>query len=170
MQGLPENSIDCVLIDPPYCSGGVKSLNARNASTNKKYCGDNAKYYEFVGDGKDQRVWITWIGFIFAQIERILKPNSYFFSFIDWRMLPALSDAVQLADLAWRGVIVVVLGVFFLGCTPRVVYKEVYIPTKCQIVRPARPSKDLEVLEYLRELLAYTEELEKDLEFCTKAP
>ncbi len=65
-------------------------------------------------------------------------------------------------------VVVVVFGVFCLGCTPRVVYKEVYIPTKCQIVRPARPSKDLEVLEYLRELLAYTEELEKDLEFCTK--
>ncbi|WP_285658754.1 DNA-methyltransferase, partial [Helicobacter bizzozeronii] len=57
-------------------------------------------------DGKDQRLWIAWIGFIFAQIERVLKPNSYFFSFIDWRILPALSDAVQLADLAWRGVIV----------------------------------------------------------------
>ncbi len=65
--------------------------------------------------------------------------------------------------------IVVVLGVFFLGCTPRVVYKEVYVPTKCTINKPARPSKDLEVLEYLRELLAYTEELEKDLEFCTKS-
>ncbi|CCA30639.1 DNA methylase N-4/N-6 domain protein, partial [Helicobacter felis ATCC 49179] len=37
-------------------------------------------------------------------------------------------------------VLVVVLGVFCLGCTPRVVYKDVYIPTKCQIVRPARPS------------------------------
>ncbi|WP_267891564.1 DNA methyltransferase, partial [Helicobacter bizzozeronii] len=106
MAKLPDSCIDCVLIDPPYCSGGVKSLNARNASTNAKYCGNNTKYYEFVGDGKDQRVWIAWIGFIFAQIERLLKPSSYFFSFIDWRMLPALSDAVQLADLAWRGVIV----------------------------------------------------------------
>ncbi|CAM2825903.1 hypothetical protein HEFE104084_03855 [Helicobacter felis] len=54
----------------------------------------------------DQRIWISWIGFIFAQIERALKSSGYFFSFIDWRMLPALSDAVQLADLAWRGVMV----------------------------------------------------------------
>ncbi|WP_050955524.1 DNA-methyltransferase [Helicobacter bizzozeronii] len=106
MAKLPENSIDCVLIDPPYCSGGSKSLAERTKSTNDKYCGDNSKYYEFVGDGKDQRVFIRWMGFIFAQIERILKPSGYFFSFIDWRMLPALSDAVQLADLAWRGVIV----------------------------------------------------------------
>ncbi|WP_121020376.1 site-specific DNA-methyltransferase [Helicobacter vulpis] len=58
------------------------------------------------GDGKDQRIWIAWVGFIFAQIERILKPGGYFFSFIDWRMLPALSDSIQLADLAWRGIIV----------------------------------------------------------------
>ncbi|WP_240451785.1 DNA methyltransferase [Helicobacter sp. L8] len=106
MGKLPDECIDCVLIDPPYCSGGVKSLNARNAGTNKKYCGDNAKYYEFYGDGKDQRIWIAWIGWVFHQIERVLKPQSYFFSFIDWRMLPALSDAVQLADLAWRGIIV----------------------------------------------------------------
>ncbi|WP_210630261.1 DNA-methyltransferase, partial [Helicobacter bizzozeronii] len=106
MAKLPDSCIDCVLIDPPYCSGGVKSLNARNAGTNVKYLNGNCKYYDFLGDGKDQRVWITWIGFIFAQIERILKPQSHFFSFIDWRMLPALSDAVQLADLAWRGVIV----------------------------------------------------------------
>ncbi len=73
---------------------------------NKKYVNDNSKYYEFVGDGMDQRIWISWIGFIFAQIERALKSSGYFFSFIDWRMLPALSDAVQLADLAWRGVMV----------------------------------------------------------------
>ncbi|WP_233705169.1 DNA-methyltransferase [Helicobacter bizzozeronii] len=109
MAKLPENCLDCVLIDPPYCSGGVKSLAERAKNTNDKYLlvrKDGKTYPEFIGDNKDQRVFTMWIGFIFAQIERILKPSSYFFSFIDWRMLPALSDAVQLADLAWRGVIV----------------------------------------------------------------
>ncbi|WP_162983302.1 DNA methyltransferase, partial [Helicobacter mehlei] len=86
--------------------GGVKSLNARNASTNKKYVGNNTKYYEFCGDGKDQRTFIKWMSLIFTESERILKPSGYFFSFIDWRMLPALSDAIQLSDLAWRGIIV----------------------------------------------------------------
>ncbi|CCF81466.1 hypothetical protein HBZS_119170 [Helicobacter bizzozeronii CCUG 35545] len=37
MAKLPENSIDCVLIDPPYCSGGVKSLAERAKNTNDKY-------------------------------------------------------------------------------------------------------------------------------------
>ncbi|WP_163534995.1 DNA-methyltransferase [Helicobacter suis] len=102
---LPDNSIDCLLIDPPYCSGGAKSLNARNASTCKKYLGVPA-YLDFEGDGKDQRLWIFWMAEILRQAKRILKPSAYFFSFIDWRQLPALSDSIQLADLAWRGVIV----------------------------------------------------------------
>ncbi|CCB80579.1 hypothetical protein [Helicobacter bizzozeronii] len=54
----------------------------------------------------------------------------------------------------------------FTACTPRVVYKDVYIPTRCQISKPSRPSKDLDMLEYLKALLIYTQELEKDLDFC----
>ncbi|WP_233704349.1 hypothetical protein [Helicobacter cynogastricus] len=65
-----------------------------------------------------------------------------------------------------RVVGVVCLGVFCLGCAPRVLYKQVYTPVKCQIVKPIRPHKSLETLEYLTELLAYIEELEKDLDFC----
>ena len=55
-----------------------------------------------------------------------------------------------------------------LGCTPRIVYQKVYIPTKCNIVKPERPPKSLHFIDYLKELLIYTERLEKDLEFCTK--
>ena len=46
------------------------------------------------------------MGFICGEFYRLLKEGGYFFSFIDWRMLPALSDAIQIADLAWRGAIV----------------------------------------------------------------
>ncbi|CRF43302.1 hypothetical protein HAL013_15320 [Helicobacter ailurogastricus] len=52
------------------------------------------------------------------------------------------------------------------ACAPRVVYQKVYIPTKCQITPTKRPSKDLGVLEYLQELLIYTEQLELDLQHC----
>ncbi|WP_120951478.1 DNA methyltransferase [Helicobacter sp. L8] len=109
MGKLPNDCIDCVLIDPPYCSGGAKSLRERAKSTNDKYLldhGKGIKYPEFLGDGKDQRVWIKWMTFLGIEFKRVLKPSGYFFSFIDWRMLPALSDAVQLADLSWRGIIV----------------------------------------------------------------
>ncbi len=88
--------------------GGALNLRQRQKNTNDKYLfnQNGYKYPEFLGDGKDQRSWVTWMTFLGIEFERVLKPSAYFFSFIDWRMLPALSDAVQLADLAWRGVIV----------------------------------------------------------------
>ncbi|WP_104753488.1 DNA-methyltransferase [Helicobacter salomonis] len=116
MAKLPDSCIDCVLIDPPYCSGGALNLRERGKTPNDKYLSSRTRdisgrlmkppYPDFLGDGKDQRAFTVWMSFVFAQNERLLKPGGYFFSFIDWRMLPALSDAVQLADLAWRGVIV----------------------------------------------------------------
>ncbi|WP_240329635.1 hypothetical protein [Helicobacter suis] len=54
------------------------------------------------------------------------------------------------------------------ACTPRIVYQKVYIPTKCNIIKPERPPKSLHFVDYLKELLIYTERLEKDLEFCTR--
>ncbi|WP_104758903.1 hypothetical protein [Helicobacter bizzozeronii] len=62
------------------------------------------------------------------------------------------------------------LCVVFLGlsgCSERIVYKDVYIPTKCKVLKPVRPHKSLNTLEYLKALLIYTEQLEKDLDFCT---
>ncbi|WP_163535422.1 hypothetical protein [Helicobacter suis] len=60
------------------------------------------------------------------------------------------------------------VNLIFLGCTPRVIYQKVYIPTKCNIIKPERPPKSLHFIDYLKELLIYTERLERDLEFCTK--
>ncbi|GAA8996089.1 hypothetical protein BTM275_09840 [Helicobacter pylori] len=56
----------------------------------------------------------------------------------------------------------------FTACAKKIIYKEVKIPTKCDIEIPTRPSEHLEALEYLRALLIYTETLENDLNFCTK--
>ncbi|WP_163565274.1 DNA-methyltransferase, partial [Helicobacter suis] len=91
---LPDNSIDCLLIDPPYCSGGHRMYNRYGL------------YQNFEGDNANQRIWALRLTEVFRKAQRVLKPSAYFFSFIDWRQLPALSDLIQLADLAWRGVIV----------------------------------------------------------------
>ncbi|KNX47680.1 hypothetical protein [Helicobacter pylori] len=61
-----------------------------------------------------------------------------------------------------------VISVSFNSCAKRVIYKEVKVPIKCDILMPSRPSEHLESLEYLRALLIYTETLENDLKFCTK--
>ncbi|WP_100951405.1 hypothetical protein [Helicobacter pylori] len=61
-----------------------------------------------------------------------------------------------------------VLSVSFNACAKKVIYQEVKVPIKCDILMPSRPSEHLEALEYLKALLIYTETLENDLKFCTK--
>ncbi|QQW67661.1 hypothetical protein HGK50_04070 [Helicobacter pylori] len=65
-------------------------------------------------------------------------------------------------------ILVCVFGISFTACAKKVIYKEVKVPIKCDIEIPTRPSEHLEALDYLRELLIYTETLENDLKFCTK--
>ncbi|ANT42917.1 hypothetical protein JT135_04995 [Helicobacter pylori] len=60
------------------------------------------------------------------------------------------------------------VSVSFSACAKKIIYREVKVPTKCDIELPSRPSEHLETLEYLRALLIYTETLENDLKFCTK--
>ncbi|GAA8612114.1 hypothetical protein HpDR69_03080 [Helicobacter pylori] len=60
------------------------------------------------------------------------------------------------------------VSVIFSACAKKVIYHEVKVPIKCDIEIPTRPSAHLEILEYLRALLIYTETLENDLKFCTQ--
>ena len=62
LRDIPDASVDCVLTDPPYASGGI-SLRERQQRTQTKYKLNNVKkvYPEFFGDAKDQRGWLACI-------------------------------------------------------------------------------------------------------------
>lgn len=53
MKGIPDGSVDMVLADPPYSSGGLFAGN-RKQSTRKKYCSGSykgaARFQNFSGD------------------------------------------------------------------------------------------------------------------------
>lgn len=76
----------------------------------------------------------------------------------------------QVHNIGMAKLFLIFLSLFVLGCTPRVVYQKVYIPTKCTISKPERPPSSLALIDYFKELLIYVERLEKDLDFCTKEP
>ena len=61
LRDIPDASVDCILTDPPYASGGI-SLRERQQRTQTKYkLGNVTKVYpEFFGDAKDQRGWMAW--------------------------------------------------------------------------------------------------------------
>ncbi len=102
-----EASIDIVLTDPPYSSGGFTRAD-RNMKTSEKYVmtGTAIDRPEFSGDNRDQRSFLIWCDLWMRDCLRITKASGVIASFIDWRQLPTLIDAVQVAGWVYRGIVV----------------------------------------------------------------
>jgi len=113
---MPDASVDALITDPPYSSGGMVRGD-RNQPTEQKYRGwsqnadgssraPTATYAGFTGDTRDQRGYAYWFALWAGECLRIAKPGAHFITFTDWRQLPTTTDAVQAAGWVWRGVAV----------------------------------------------------------------
>lgn len=116
LRSLPDASVDAVVTDPPYSSGGMMRGD-RQAPTEQKYRGwsqnadgssrkPTATYVGFTGDTRDQRGYLVWSSMWMTECQRVLKPGGTFAVFTDWRQLPTTTDAVQAAGLVWRAIAV----------------------------------------------------------------
>lgn len=57
--------------------------------------------------------------------------------------------------------------ILFSACaSPSVAYKEVLIPTMCDIPKKQRPLQSKDIFKDIKAILIYTELIESDLEFC----
>lgn len=99
--------VDLTVTDPPYCSGGV-NIDARQLDTRKKYqqTGTKKSYPKFGGDHLDQRAYTAWCAEWARRSRELLRPGAIHLQFTDWRQLPATVDALQMAGLHWRGIVV----------------------------------------------------------------
>lgn len=98
--------IDLVFTDPPYSSGGA-TRSDRNQTTSTKYQFNHVvKHPTFSGDNRDQRSLLLWCSFWMSEALRITRPGGALISFIDWRNLPVLIDAAQVAGWVYRGIAV----------------------------------------------------------------
>lgn len=107
LQTLPPASVDAVICDPPYSSGGF-SRDDKNKTPDQKYTqsGREGRFPDFSGDNRDQRSYLTWCALWMDAALAALKPGGYFLAFTDWRQLPVMTDAVQVAGVFWRGIVV----------------------------------------------------------------
>lgn len=96
---------DAFVMDPPYSSGGL-FRGDRTADALKKYVNENSrhKYETFGGDNRDQRSFEKFCTMWLMQLLELANPGAVLLTFIDWRQLPTLTDAVQVAGWVWRGI------------------------------------------------------------------
>ena len=106
---LQDGFVDMVLCDPPYSSGGLFAGDRKKETASKyfdeKFAGA-ASLPSFSGDNMDQRSFTEFMRMTLAKCRQKAKAESICAVFIDWRNLPAMTDALQMAGWIWRGVVV----------------------------------------------------------------
>jgi site-specific DNA-methyltransferase (adenine-specific) len=105
---LAAGSIDAVVTDPPYSSGGQFRGDRAN-STASKYLGSYnsttaGDLPEVIGDSRDSMGWAFWSTLWMTRCKAICNPGAYAAVFTDWRQLPNCTNVIQAAGFVWRGV------------------------------------------------------------------
>ncbi|GAC1450172.1 MAG: DNA methyltransferase [Vulcanimicrobiaceae bacterium] len=100
---MPTASVDAVITDPPYSSGGA-FRGDRIQTPAQKYI-RSAEHADFGGDSRDQRSFLLWCTLWLSECLRIAKPKSPICLFTDWRQLPIMTDALQAGGWVWRGIL-----------------------------------------------------------------
>lgn len=98
------SGVGAVITDPPYSSGGAFRGDRAQSTVTKYVNSDTAAYRpEFAGDTRDQHAFLAWCALWLNAARLASVPGAVLASFIDWRQVPVLTDAVQAGGWLWRG-------------------------------------------------------------------
>ncbi|WP_030611670.1 DNA-methyltransferase [Streptomyces sclerotialus] len=103
---LPDNSVDALIADPPYNSGGRTSSERTGRTARVKYTAAGAEHNlaNFSGENRDQRSYGYWLTLLLTESYRATVESGTALVFTDWRQLPTTTDALQAAGWTWRGI------------------------------------------------------------------
>jgi len=108
LRDLPTASVDAVITDPPYSSGGMVRGDRTNAAQDKYKAprgGRAEPLADFTGDNRDQRAYAYWTALWTSEALRVTREGGVILTFSDWRQLPTTTDAIQSGGWIWRGVV-----------------------------------------------------------------
>ncbi len=107
LRTLDSASVDGVVTDPPYSSGGMVRGDRAGSGTDSKYTRTEymGRFAEFSGDNRDQRGFRYWCALWLSECLRIAKPGAPSAVFTDWRQLPEVCDLLQAGGWVWRGIV-----------------------------------------------------------------
>ena len=80
LQTIESASVDALIADPPYSSGGF-TRSDRTGDPSKKYVNTGTEIIRgsFSGDNRDGRSWCYWMALWLSEAARIIRPRSVFF-------------------------------------------------------------------------------------------
>lgn len=96
MAELPTASVNAIVTDPPYSSGGRRE-NSRSLRKSMLRATTDEEW--IAGDAMSTPGFIWLMREVGRQARRVLVPGGHLLSFIDWRMAANLSAAFEPADL-----------------------------------------------------------------------
>ena len=99
------NGVDAIITDPPYSSGGTYK-GGRSGTVKSKYVSTTtmAERPEFTGDNRDQRSFTLWSNWWMREAFDAIRDKGHILVFTDWRQLPTITDAIQVAGFLWQGI------------------------------------------------------------------
>jgi site-specific DNA-methyltransferase (adenine-specific) len=99
-------SIDAIVTDPPYSSGGAFRSDRNLAAREKYQQSETVKEYpEFAGDNRDQRAYLYWCALWLEACLQVIRPGGICCLFTDWRQIATTIDALQVGGFVWRGIV-----------------------------------------------------------------
>ncbi|MFJ3791493.1 DNA-methyltransferase [Kitasatospora sp. NPDC090091] len=107
LKSLPDESVNAVITDPPYNSGGRTSSERTSRDARAKYVTSNSVHdlKTFPGENRDQRSYRSWLTELLTEAYRASTEHSVAMVFSDWRQEPTTSDSLQMAGWTWQGTI-----------------------------------------------------------------
>lgn len=103
---LTIESVDAVIMDPPYCSGGIKEAGKSRAPGQGLRSETLQRFGWFRGDdmGTAGLVWL--LRAIAFESIRVMREGASLVVFCDWRMMTNLAPAIESAGLRFQNLIV----------------------------------------------------------------
>ncbi|WP_417745076.1 DNA-methyltransferase [Rosistilla oblonga] len=104
LSGLPDNSFDAIVTDPPYGSG-ANTAAGRTSKSSEKYRNTGAKALpEILGDSMLPEAWRAMMQAAIAETYRVARPGADVVLFCDWRSYSEFIKILGAARFQIRGV------------------------------------------------------------------
>lgn len=111
---LGDDEADAVVMDPPYCSGGLSESEKGSAKLQGIKSDKMAKLW-FGGDNMTTGGLLYLMRLIACEADRVVHDGGSMLAFCDWRMLPMLAPAMESGGWRLRNVVVWDKGYAGLG-------------------------------------------------------